>query len=128
MDPISNMLIMMKNAGRAGHKSVVVPYSGLKNSIAECLEKEGYLVKISKKTRKGHPILELEMAFADKDPKIKSVKRISKQSRRIYFKVKDIRPVKNGQGILVLSTPKGILSGESARKEQVGGEALFQIW
>jgi len=124
---------MLKNASRAGHKSIVVPYSNIKNSIAECLKKEGYVLKISKKTRKNHPALEIEMVYEgdsekNKNPKIKSVKRISKQSRRVYFGVKDIHPVKSGTGILVLSTPKGVLSGTDAKREQVGGEALFQIW
>ncbi len=128
MDPISNMIIMLKNAGLAGKESVVLPYSKMKNAVAECLKKEGYVGKISKKVRLNHPVLEIELSYVDKKPRISDVQRISKQSRRVYFGIKEIHPVRNGGGLLVLSTPKGILSGKEARKENVGGEALFQIF
>jgi small subunit ribosomal protein S8 len=128
MDSISNMIIMLKNASLANKESVSFPYSKMKNTIAECLKKEGYVNQISKKVKKGIPILEIELIYINKKPKIMEVERISKQSRRIYFKMKDIHSVRNGSGLLVLSTPKGILSGKEARKEQVGGEALFRLW
>lgn len=128
MDSIANMIIMMKNAGLAGKSTVSMPHSKLKNAILECLKKEGYVKEISKKVKKGQPVLEVELVYVDKTPKITEAERISKQSRRVYFAVKDIHKVKNGSGLLVLSTPKGILSGRDARKEQVGGEALFRLW
>lgn len=119
---------MMKNAGRVNKDSVVLPYSKIKNAIALCLKKEGYIADVVKKVKKGHPVLEITLVYEDKKPKINDVDRISKQSKRVYFGLKDINTVRNGTGILVLSTPKGILSGKEARKEQVGGEALFKIW
>lgn len=122
------MLIMIKNASLAGKENVIFPYSKLKLAIGECLAKEGYIKSISKKVRKDHPVLEVELTYTDKKPKIREVERISKQSRRVYFSMKDIHTVKGGTGLLVLSTPKGILSGKNARKEQVGGEALFRLW
>ncbi|MEK7106019.1 MAG: 30S ribosomal protein S8 [Patescibacteria group bacterium] len=128
MDSIANMLIVMKNGGLAGKDSVSFPYSKLKNAISECLKKEGYIKQTSKKIKQGFPVLEVELVYVDKTPKITQVERISKQSRRVYFGVTDIHRVRNGSGLLVLSTPKGILSGREARKEQVGGEALFKIW
>jgi len=128
MDSISNMIIIMKNGSLAGKESVSFPYSKMKNAIMECLKKEGYISEISKKTKKGQPILEVRLIYLDKKPRITEVERISKQSRRVYFRMKDIHSVRNGSGLLVLSTPKGILSGKEARKEQVGGEALFKIW
>ncbi len=128
MDSISNMLIMMKNGSLAGKEAVSFPYSKLKHSIADCLKKEGYVKQVSKKIKKGFPTLEVELVYIDKKPKISQVERVSKQSRRVYFGVKDIHRVRNGSGLLVLSTPKGILSGNNARKEQVGGEALFRLW
>lgn len=118
----------MKNGGLAGKESVSFPYSKVKNAIGECLKKEGYVKQVVKRTKKGFPVLEVELAYTDKKPKIMEVERISKLSRRVYFGVKDIHKVRNGSGLLVLSTPKGILSGGDARKEQVGGEALFRIW
>lgn len=128
MDSISNMIIMLKNASLAGKESVIFPYSKMKNAIVECLKKEGYVDQVSKKTRKDFPVLEVKLVYIEKKPKISEVERISKQSRRVYFGMKDIHSVRNGSGLLVLSTPKGILSGKEARKEQVGGEALFRIW
>jgi small subunit ribosomal protein S8 len=128
MDSISNMIIIMKNGSLAGKESVSFPYSKIKDAILQCLKKAGYISGISKKAKRGQPILEVELAYLDKKPRITEVERISKQSRRVYFKMKDIHLVRNGSGLLVLSTPKGILSGKEARKEQVGGEALFRIW
>ena len=119
----------MKNGSLAGKESVSFPYSKMKNAISECLKKAGYVSEILKKVKKGQPILEVGLIYTeDKKPKIAEVERISKQSRRVYFGMKDIHSVRNGTGLLVLSTPKGILSGKEARKEQVGGEALFRIW
>ena len=118
----------MKNGSLAGKESVSFPYSKMKNAVMECLKKEGYISEISKKIKKGQPILEVKLIYLDKKPRITEVERVSKQSRRVYFKMKDIHSIRNGSGLLVLSTPKGILSGKEARKEQVGGEALFRIW
>lgn len=118
----------MKNGNLAGKEFILLPYSKIKNAIAECLKKEGYITNLSQKVRKDQPLLEIELMYIDKKPKITEVERISKQSRRVYFGVKDIHKVRNGSGLLVLSTPKGILSGKEARKEQVGGEALFRLW
>ena len=119
---------MMKNGSLAGKESVLVPYSKMKNAILECLKKEGYISAVAKKVKKDHPVLEVTLTYADKKPKISEVERISKQSRRIYFGMKDIHSVRNGSGLLVLSTPKGIMSGKQARTEHVGGEALFRVW
>lgn len=119
---------MMKNASTQGKSIVSFPYSGVKSSILECLKKEGYIVSFSKKMKKGFPQLEVELVYVDKKPLISNVQRISKLSKRVYVGFKEIYPIKNGAGILVLSTPKGILSGKEAKREHVGGEALFKIW
>lgn len=118
----------MKNGSLAGKETVAFPYSKMKHAIADCLQKEGYINSVAKKVKKDQPVLEVELIYTDKKPKITEVERISKQSRRVYFGMKDIHSVRNGSGLLVLSTPKGILSGRVARTEQVGGEALFRIW
>lgn len=127
-DPISQMIITMKNGSRADRKTVIVPYSKLKHAIADCLVKQGYLNEASKKTENNKPVLVLGIVYEENGPKLIDIKRISKQSKRVYFGVKDIRPVKNGLGITVFSTPKGILTDKEARKEMVGGEALFKLW
>jgi small subunit ribosomal protein S8 len=128
MDSISNMIISIKNAGLVNKPSVFIPYSKVKNAIALCLMKEGYVSSVSKKVRDGKPVIEIGLIYVNNKPKIQEVDRMSKQSRRVYLGMKDIHSVRNGSGLLVLSTPKGILSGKEARKEQVGGEALFKLW
>ncbi len=77
---------------------------------------------------KGHPALKIDLYVERRIPKIKGVKRISKTSKRVYKKSSELRPVKNGYGMLVLSTPKGIMNGKDARREKLGGEVLFSIW
>jgi small subunit ribosomal protein S8 len=128
MDQIANMINMIKNASRAEHEVVVVPYSKIKNAIAECLAKEGYLSSVSKKTKKGFPILELGLVYVDGEPKVTGVERVSKSSRRIYKGVKGLKPSRTDFGVTVLTTPKGILTEKQAKKEMVGGEVLFKLW
>lgn len=128
MDQIANMVNMIKNGSRAEHEFVTVPYSKIKFAIAECLVKEGFLASVSKKTKKGFPILELGLAYADGKPRVNGVERVSKSSRRVYKGVKAIKPTRNGFGLMVLTTPKGILTDKQARKEMVGGEVLFKLW
>ncbi|MEK7585953.1 MAG: 30S ribosomal protein S8 [Patescibacteria group bacterium] len=128
MDQIANMMNMIKNASVAEHEFIAVPYSKIKESIAECLVREGYLASVTKKTKKSFPILELGLAYKDGTPKVTGVERVSKSSRRIYKGVKEIKPTRNGFGVMVLTTPKGILTDKQARKEMVGGEVLFKLW
>lgn len=128
MDPIADMLISIKNAATAGKSFALAPYSKLKLSIANLLVEEGYLTSVGRRGKKAKKFIELELAYADKQPRITGVARISKPSKRVYYGMSDIKPVKSGYGLLVLSTPKGILAGKHAKKEHVGGEALFKIW
>ncbi len=128
MDPVSNMLIGIKNANRALRESVVFPHSKFTFAIAQKLSKEGFVGAITTKTRKGRPVFEVALLSADRMPKVTEINRVSKSSRRMYTGVADVKTVKNGRGIMVLSTPKGILTDKEARKEHVGGEILFSIW
>ena len=128
MDTISNFIIKLKNAGLAGHESVVVPYSKLKTSIAQVLKQEGFIKNYEEKTEKGQKVLHLSLFLENRIPKIKGVERISKPSKRIYKKTAEIRSVKNGYGALILSTSAGVMSGRDAKKQKLGGEALFSIW
>ncbi|MEK7586836.1 MAG: 30S ribosomal protein S8 [Patescibacteria group bacterium] len=128
-DPLANMLISLKNAALVKIPSVEVPFSNLKLSVAEVLASEGYLTRVVKKGKKIKKFLELDLAYkATGEAKIKEVLRVSKPSRRVYLSLKEIIPVRRGFGRLILSTPKGILTGEQARRAGVGGEALFKIW
>lgn len=110
-------------------KSVVVPFSKIKFAIAECLKDNGFVTQVSKKTEKNNiSVIEIELAYPMGKTRINDVKRVSKPSRRVYMGMRDIHTIKNGHGMTVFSTPKGIMSDKQARKEQVGGEALFMIW
>ena len=128
MDKISNLLISLKNGGNAGKDVAVMPYSKNLAAIAKALFDAGYIASYKKITKQGHDTLELGIAYTNGVPRIRDVKRISKPSRRLYAGVHEIRSVKHGHGILVLSTPKGILTGGQAKSEHVGGETLFEIW
>ena len=128
MDGISNLLIGLKNGGNAGKQITTLPYSKMLSSVAKALFDAGYVASYSKKAQKGHNVLEIGIAYRADRPRISAVKRISKPSRRLYAGVHDIHSVKHGHGILVLSTPKGILTGDQAKSEHVGGEMLFEIW
>ena len=128
MDRIANLLISLKNGGNARKATVIVPFTNLSGEIAKTLFNAGYIASYAKKSRDKGDVLELGVLYVDEKPRIHDVERVSKSSRRVYCGVHDVKLVKNGRGLLVLSTPKGILTGDEARKEHVGGEALFQIW
>jgi len=127
-DPIADMLICIKNAGNAGKDMAETPFSQLKESIAEVLFKQGFIASYAKKGKKVQKTLEIGIAYEGKNPRVANVARMSKPSRRFYMKASEIKPIKNGYGLMVISTPKGVMTGEEARKALVGGEALFKIW
>ena len=127
-DPIADMIIRLKNAQLAGLPSVLVPYSNFKQTIADSLKAAGYIKSVNKKGKKIKKYLELELLYTEDQPRINEVKRLSKPSRRIYHRYSQIRSVRQGRGIAVYATPKGILTDKQARETKVGGEALFQIW
>ncbi len=126
-DPISDLIVRIQNASRAKKTAMSLPYSNMKAAIAEVLQQEGYIANIDKKAKKEGK-LTLELAYKNGVPVVTGVKRISKPSRRMYIGVHDIKPVKRGFGLVVLSTPAGVLSGKAARAKNVGGEVLFEIW
>jgi small subunit ribosomal protein S8 len=128
MDTIADFLIMMKNASVVGKPSVVTPFSNIKFEIAELLSKKGFVGKVSKKSKKEIPSIEVELLYLEGAPRITDVDRVSKPSRRLYSAAKDLRSYKQGLGLSVLSTPKGIMADADAKKENVGGEVLFRIW
>src|SRR5262245_42299132 len=120
-DPISDLLVRLQNASRVKKNAVTVPYSRMKLAIAEILCGEGYVGEIGKKKTE----LSIPLLYKNGEPVITGVKRISKPSRRMYMGVRDVRPVKRGTGLLVLSTPAGVVTGKEAKVKRVGGEILF---
>lgn len=128
-DPVADMLTRIRNAGKAKFNSVDIPGSTLKVEVAKVMKNEGYIrnFKFVKDDKQG--ILRVYLKY-DKQQKhvIWNIDRVSKPSRRVYLKSKDVKPVYNGLGIAILSTSKGIMSDKNARKENVGGEVLCNIW
>lgn len=126
-DYITDIIIRLKNASRTSKPTAVFPYSLLGMAIAEALNKLGYVGSISRKGKRAR-LIEVGLIYNDGLPKISGVKRTSKQSKRVYNTFKEIKSVMNGYGKAVVSTPKGIMSGDEAKKLNVGGELLFEIW
>jgi small subunit ribosomal protein S8 len=127
-DPIADMITRIKNAGLVKKASVALPYSKLKHAVAEKLVKSGYVKSVDSIGKGIERELEIGLLYDGPKHRIIDVKRVSKPSRRIYFGHQDIRPVRQGFGDLILSTPEGIVTGDEARKKNVGGEVLFKIW
>jgi small subunit ribosomal protein S8 len=128
-DPIADMLTRIRNAGKAKFNSVDIPGSKLKTELAKVLKDEGYIknYKFIKDNKQG--ILRLYLKYSEKGShNILNLMRISKPSRRVYVKSKDIKPIYNGMGITILSTSKGIITDKIARKENIGGEILCNVW
>jgi len=130
-DPIADMLTRIRNAARARHESVEVPWSRVKEEILKVLVKEGYLQEFKKvkvKERAGED-LHIQLKF-DKanQPVISGLKRVSRPSMRVYVGFQEIPPIRRGLGINVLSTPKGVLVDREALKAKVGGELICSVW
>ena len=128
-DPIADMLTRIRNAAKAKFNSVDVPGSTLKIELAKILKNEGFIrnYKFLKDGKQG--ILRIYLKYGEGQSNvIYELKRISKPSRRVYVKCKEIRPVYNGLGIAILSTSKGVMTDKSARQGKVGGEILCHVW
>ncbi len=128
-DPIADMLIRIKNALMARHKTVVVPGSKLKIEIARILKEEGYIEDYRVIEEKPQRKIEIVLKYDEKKrPVIAGIKRVSKPGRRIYRGYKELPKVLNGMGIAIISTSQGIMTDHEARKRRVGGEVICEIW
>ena len=128
-DPIADMLTRIRNAVKAKFNSVDIPGSKLKVEMAKILKDEGYIrnYKFLKDGKQG--ILRIYLKYGQQQSNIVyGLERVSKPSRRIYVRSKDVKPILNGMGISILSTSKGIMTDKKARKANVGGEILCNIW
>ena len=123
------MLARLRNASRARKLEFSMPYSKLKSEIARILEKEGYIAGFELETPKeGHPQLKIKNKFVNKACAIAGLKRVSKPGLRRYVGATEVPRVLGGMGIAVLSTSRGIMTGQEARKQNVGGELLAYVW
>lgn len=130
MDPITDMLNRIRNAQALGKPDVVIPFSKIKHDLASVLEKEGFIGKAEKKG-KGLIKKKIEISLKygqDKAPAISGLKKVSKPGQRIYINWRDIRQVRGGYGIAIISTSKGLMTNKEARKRKIGGELICQVW
>ena len=127
-DPITDMLNRIRNASAVSKPEVVLPYSNFKNEIAGILAKEGFLGEVKKVAKGKSKLLKIQLKYKSGIPAIEGAKRVSKPGQRIYAKVHDIKKVKGGYGISIISTPKGLMTNGQARKAKMGGEILLEIW
>jgi len=128
-DPIADLLTRIRNGSRARHPRVDVPSSKLKVEIARILKEEGYITNFKVADEKGKRTLRVFLRYtADRHSVITDLRRVSRPGSRRYIGKAGIRPVVGGMGIVILSTPRGLMTGQSARKEGVGGELLCEVW
>lgn len=133
-DPISDMLTRIRNALMVGHPTVAIPSSNLKVAIAKILKDEGYITnyEVVDGTRPSHKILRIRLKYIgerrQRKPVITGLERISRPGRRVYTGKREIPWVLSGMGIAIISTPKGVMTGQRARQLGVGGEILCKVW
>lgn len=125
-DPIADMLSRIRNGYLAGLSSVSVPHSRIKRELAEVLSREGWVGKVEKGEDERSFVINLR--YESGKPVAEHIKRVSRPGLRIYRKTRDLKPVRRGYGLVVLSTSKGIKTGLDAKKEKLGGEVLVEVW
>jgi small subunit ribosomal protein S8 len=131
MDPISNLVVQIRNAQERFHREIQLPASKLKVEICRVLKEEGFITdfKIVEEAQKTW--LQIVLKYKGKrgrETVLSSIERISRPGQRVYVSVDEIPRVRNGLGVSILSTPKGILTGKQARAQRVGGEVLVNVW
>ena len=127
-DPIADFLTRLRNSGNASKPEVFAPYSKIKAEIAKILKQEGYITDFEVDTTAAHPRLKVITKIANRASAITGLKRVSKPGLRRYVGAKEVPRVLGGMGVAILSTPRGILSGRDAKKQNVGGELLAYVW
>lgn len=128
-DPIADMLTRIRNANSAGHKTVEVPASKIKKSIAEILKDEGYINGFEVKEDGKQGVIDIEMKYGPENEKVISgIKKISKPGLKVYAKANDVPRVLGGLGIAIISTSNGVISDKKARELGVGGEVICYVW
>src|SRR3990167_465658 len=124
MDPVADMLVYIKNGYMAKKPQVLVPFSKLKFEIAKVLEEAKFVSKIAKRESQ----ILIELSYDAGKPKITDIKKVSKLGLRIYEKAKNIKTIKGGRGIVIVSTSKGVMTGKVAKSKKLGGEVICQVW
>lgn len=127
-DPIADMLTRIRNANSATHEKVDIPFSKIKEKIAEILKEEGFISNYKVITDGNNKNIRVYLKYAGRDKVIKGIKRISKPGRRVYSSVEDMPRVLSGLGVAIVSTSIGVVTDKVARRENMGGEVLAFVW
>ncbi|MHA7872685.1 MAG: 30S ribosomal protein S8 [Hyphococcus sp.] len=128
-DPIGDLITRIRNAQMRRHSHMTVPASKLRGWVLDVLQSEGYIRGYARVEKEGEkPAFDVELKYFEGAPVIQKIKRISKPGRRVYSSVGDLPSVRNGLGIAIVSTPKGVMSDAAARDANVGGEVLCQVY
>jgi small subunit ribosomal protein S8 len=128
-DPLGDMIARIRNAAMRKRSKVLTPASRMRERVLDVLLSEGYIRGFTLIQEPGaFPQFEVELKYYDNQPVIAEISRVSKPGRRVYSSIGDLKPVKNGLGISILSTPKGVMSDTAARQANVGGEVLCQVY
>ena len=127
-DPLGDMLTRIRNGQRAKKDSVVSPASSLRTRVLDVLQREGYIRGYSEEALGAHKGIRIELKYFDGAPAIQHVARVSKPGRRVYSGSQELPIIRNGLGITIVSTPKGVLSDAEARAQNVGGEILAEVF
>jgi small subunit ribosomal protein S8 len=128
-DPIGDMLTRIRNAGRVNHAEVRCPASRLKAAVAKVLSEEGFISGFRTEENGSKPVLVIDLRYSkDGDAMIDSVQRVSRPGRRVYLGASEIREVRGGLGMTILSTSHGVMCDRDARTQKVGGEVLCEVW
>ena len=127
-DPITDMLNQIRNAKAVAKPEVSIPFSGIKYEIVKILAQEEFLGEVKKITKGKKRTMKITLKYDNGVSKISDLKRVSKPGQRIYAKVSEIKRVKGGYGISVISTPKGLMTNKKAHKLKLGGEVICEVW
>ncbi len=127
-DTVADLIIRIKNAYMAKHKTVVMPASKLRENIVKILVEGGYVSSYEREAGKPQDTLSIDLRYINGKPAVVDVKRVSKPGRRVYSSSEQLPKVLGGYGTCVISTSQGVMSDKEARQKKIGGEVLFQVW
>ncbi|MBL8546932.1 MAG: 30S ribosomal protein S8 [Hyphomonadaceae bacterium] len=127
-DPVGDLITRIRNAHMRGRSKTLSPASTLRARVLQVLKDEGYIRDFREIENEGRKELEIELKYFEGAPAIQEIQRVSKPGRRVYSSIKDLRLVRNGLGISIISTPKGVMSDNAARDANVGGEILCEVY
>lgn len=127
-DPLADFLTIIRNANKVSKAEIIAPYSRLKGDVADVLKKEGFIEDFELTKEGKLPKLKVTLKSNQRQKAIRGIRRVSKPGIRIYVGAREIPKVLGGLGVSILSTPKGVMSGREAKKQNVGGEVLLYIW